>query len=161
MAAPRKPAPKKTSNVGSANAAEKRAMDKKKSYSIANRTDAAGRSGMGETLTSNVTYKGKGYGNMPASDTAAAAARASSAATSAARAAAKKAGKSALIPSRSGDAYYKSLRNAQKAAGWRMDPDRPGVYVPPKQKPASAADLRKREERTKVIAAARRKRLGK
>jgi hypothetical protein len=69
MAAP-KAAPKKTSNVGSANAAEKRAMDKKKSYSIANRTDAAGRSGMGETVTSNIRPK---KGGTPALKTAIAA----------------------------------------------------------------------------------------
>ena len=141
MAAPKAAPKKKTSNVGSANAAEKRMMDKK---AQSRRTDAAGRSGMGETVTSNVTYKGSGLGNMPASDTAAAAAR--------------KAGKAGKDMTK---AYNKSLRNAQKAAGWPMDPDRPGVYVSPKQKPASAADLRKREERAKVIAAARRKRLGK
>jgi hypothetical protein len=158
--ATRKTAPKKKSNT--ADSSKLSAAGKKNLAASAKmRTDAAGRSGMGETVTSNVTYKGKGRGNMPASDTAAAAARAASAATTAARAAAKKAGKSVLIPSQSEAAYNKSLRAAQKAAGWRMDPDRPGVYVPQKQKPPSAADFRKREERAKVIAAARRKRLGK
>ena len=43
---------KKKSSNQSANAAEKRAATKK-----ASRTDAAGRSGMGETATSNVTFK--------------------------------------------------------------------------------------------------------
>jgi hypothetical protein len=141
--ATRKTAPKKKSNT--ADSSKLSAAGKKNLAASAKmRTDAAGRSGMGETVTSNVTYKGPGRGNTPASYTAAAAARK-----------AGKAGKDAT------KAYYDSERYAQKVAGWRMDPDRPGIYVPQKKKPASAADFRKREERAKVIAAARRKRLGK
>jgi hypothetical protein len=109
-------APKKSGNSGSANAAEKRVMDKKKQKTT--RTDAAGRSGMGETVTSNVSQKrGLGLGNSPASLTAGAAGRK-----------AVKEGKPAW------PAYNKSKTNAQKAAGWVMDPNRPGIYVPKKKK---------------------------
>lgn len=109
-------AAKKKSGTGSANAAEKRVMEKKKQKTT--RTDPAGRSGMGETVTSNVSQKrGLGLGSSPASKTAAAAARK-----------AVKEGKPAW------PAYNKSKTNAQKAAGWVMDPDRPGIYVPKKKK---------------------------
>jgi hypothetical protein len=110
--APAKKAAPKKSGTGSANAAEKRVMDTKKQKTT--RTDPAGRSGMGETVKSNVVQKrGLGLGNSPADLTAAAAARK-----------ATKEGKP------SWPAHNKSLVNAQKAAGWIQDPDRPGIYVP-------------------------------
>jgi hypothetical protein len=57
-----KMAAKKKANTGSANAAEKRVMDtKKKAKAVGqNRNDQAGRSGMGETATSNLKSKSAG-----------------------------------------------------------------------------------------------------
>lgn len=88
-------AAKKSRSVGSANAAEKRVMDKKAQRS---RTDAAGRSGMGETATSNVRFKGG---------------KSMSAANRTALAAASKASKSGGSPT---TAFQKSLSAAGKAA---------------------------------------------
>jgi hypothetical protein len=51
MATPKK---KTSNNTGSSNAAEKKAAMKK---AASNRTDAAGRQGMGETATSNMRFK--------------------------------------------------------------------------------------------------------
>jgi hypothetical protein len=71
MAAKKAPA-KKTRSVGSANAAEKRMMDKK---AQSRRTDAAGRSGMGESAKSNVSNRDS-LGRSPANKTARAAEKA-------------------------------------------------------------------------------------
>lgn len=121
MAAKKAPAKKVVSKTGSANAAEKRVMDTKKQKTT--RTDPAGRSGMGETVTSNVTRK-VSRATTPAMLTASAAARK----------AIKSTKKGEDVGKNISNAYNKSLTNAQKAAGWRQDPSRPGVYVPKKKK---------------------------
>jgi hypothetical protein len=87
------------------------------------RLDPAGRSGMGEGATSNVARKTKGASSN-AERTAAAAYNKVYDADPDKRPSRAKSKKTMA-------AYNKSLIGAQKYAGWREDPDRPGKYVSP------------------------------
>ncbi len=109
-------AAKKKANTGSANAAEKRVMDtKKKAKAVGqNRNDQAGRSGMGETATSNLKSKSAGGKKF----VSAAEQNARAASYKAMKGALKKSGnkKTPSVVNAYQNAYAKSMYGAQQAA---------------------------------------------